>query len=108
MHHKYVVRDGSDVWTGSTNWSDDSWSREENVIVVVHSDELAARYTEDFEQLWETESVEKSGFVEPNPIRVGDAKVRAWFSPGHGEALATRIAHRIAKVEDGAFGSARP
>jgi len=97
MHHKYVVRDGSDVWTGSTNWSDDSWSREENVIVVVHSEELAARYTEDFEQLWETESVEQSGFVEPNPIRVGDAKVRAWFSPGHGEALATRIAHRIAR-----------
>ena len=99
MHHKYVVRDGADVWTGSTNWSDDSWSREENVIIVVHSDQLAARYTEDFEQLWETESVEKSGFVEPNPIRVGDAKVRAWFSPGHGEALATRIAHRIAKAK---------
>jgi phosphatidylserine/phosphatidylglycerophosphate/cardiolipin synthase-like enzyme len=97
MHHKYVVRDGADVWTGSTNWSDDSWSREENVIVVVHSAEVAARYTEDFEQLWETESVEQSGFVEPNPVRVGDAKVRAWFSPGHGEALATRIAHRIAR-----------
>jgi phosphatidylserine/phosphatidylglycerophosphate/cardiolipin synthase-like enzyme len=97
MHHKYVVRDGTDVWTGSTNWSDDSWSREENVIAVVHSNELAARYTEDFEQLWETESVQQSGFVEPNPVRVGDAKVRAWFSPGHGEALATRIAHRIAR-----------
>ena len=97
MHHKYVVRDGADVWTGSTNWSDDSWSREENVIIVVHSDQLAARYTEDFEQLWETESVEQSGFVEPNPVRVGNAKVRAWFSPGHGEALATRIAHRIAR-----------
>ena len=70
MHHKYVVRDGADVWTGSTNWSDDSWSREENVIVVVHSAEVAARYTEDFEQLWETESVEQSGLVEPNPVRV--------------------------------------
>ena len=97
MHHKYVVRDGAHVWSGSTNWSDDSWSRQENVIAVVHSEELAARYTEDFEQLWTTESVEQSGFVEPNPIRVGEAKVRAWFSPGHGEALATRIAHRIAK-----------
>ena len=97
MHHKYVVRDGADVWTGSTNWTDDSWSREENVIVVVHSADVADRYTEDFDQIWETEIVEQTGFVEPNPIRVGDAKVRAWFSPGHGEALATRIAHRIAK-----------
>src|SRR5262245_44243785 len=97
MHHKYVVRDGAEVWTGSTNWTDDSWSREENVIVIVHSAGVAERYTEDFEQLWETESVVQSGFVEPNPVRVGDAKVRAWFSPGHGEALATRIAHRIAR-----------
>jgi phosphatidylserine/phosphatidylglycerophosphate/cardiolipin synthase-like enzyme len=97
MHHKYVVRDRADVWTGSTNWTDDSWSREENVIVVVHSREVAERYTEDFDQIWETEIVEQTGFVEPDPIRVGDAKVRAWFSPGHGEALATRIAHRIAK-----------
>src|SRR5581483_5142632 len=29
MHHKYVVRDGTDVWTGSMNWTDDSWSRQE-------------------------------------------------------------------------------
>ena len=23
MHHKYVVRDGESVWTGSANWTDD-------------------------------------------------------------------------------------
>ena len=37
MHHKYVVRDGEAVLTGSTNWTDDSWSRQENVIVTVAS-----------------------------------------------------------------------
>ena len=99
MHHKYVVRDGEDVWTGSTNWTDDSWTREENVIAVIHSGEVSDRYTTDFEQLWKTGIVAESGFVEPNPIRVGEARVRAWFSPGHGEALATRIAHRIAKAK---------
>ena len=35
MHHKFVVRDAADVWSGSTNWTDDSWSRQENVIVRV-------------------------------------------------------------------------
>ena len=27
MHHKYVIRDSRAVWTGSTNWTDDAWSR---------------------------------------------------------------------------------
>jgi phosphatidylserine/phosphatidylglycerophosphate/cardiolipin synthase-like enzyme len=99
MHHKYVVRDGEQVWTGSTNWTDDSWSREENVIAVVRSEQVARNYTEDFEQLWKTGIVAESGFVEPDPVHVGDARVRAWFSPGHGEALATRLAHRIARAK---------
>ncbi len=37
MHHKYAVRDGAAVWTGSTNWTVDSWEREENVLVAVES-----------------------------------------------------------------------
>jgi phosphatidylserine/phosphatidylglycerophosphate/cardiolipin synthase-like enzyme len=99
MHHKYVVRDGEVVFTGSTNWTDDSWSREENVIAVVQSDGLAHAYATDFEQLWSTGNVAESGFVDPNPIRVEGKRVRAWFSPGHGEAMATRIAHRIKRAK---------
>jgi phosphatidylserine/phosphatidylglycerophosphate/cardiolipin synthase-like enzyme len=98
MHHKYAIRDRDTVWTGSTNWTDDSWTRCENIIVIVESPGIAAAYTTDFEQLWVTGSVEQSGFVDPNPIDVGGHRVRAWFSPGHGEALATRIAHRIKRA----------
>ena len=43
MHHKYVVRDGETVWTGSMNWTDDSFTRQENVVAVVRSTPLAAR-----------------------------------------------------------------
>src|SRR5207248_11300162 len=60
MHHKFVIRDGSTVWCGSTNWTDDSWEREENVIVTVDSAAVASNYTTDFEQLWTTRDVEKS------------------------------------------------
>ena len=42
MHHKFAVRDGSSVWTGSTNWTDDSCTRCENIIVVVESEPVAA------------------------------------------------------------------
>jgi phosphatidylserine/phosphatidylglycerophosphate/cardiolipin synthase-like enzyme len=95
MHHKYVIRDGTSVWTGSTNWTDDSWSREENVIAVVDSTEIAGRYAQDFEQLWRRKQVRGSGKVSPSPA----ASIRAWFSPKRGQRLAQRIAHAIACAE---------
>ena len=99
MHHKYVVRDGASLWTGSTNWTNDSWTREENVILTVDSAELAARYAADFEQLWTTREVRKSGKVDTAPVQVGDATVRAWFCPGRGEKLAHRIAKAIGTAQ---------
>jgi phosphatidylserine/phosphatidylglycerophosphate/cardiolipin synthase-like enzyme len=55
MHHKYAIRDGRAVWTGSLNWTDDSWSRQENVVVVAESPQLAHAFTLNFEELWEGE-----------------------------------------------------
>ncbi len=99
MHHKYVVRDRTTVWTGSANWTDDSWSRQENVIVTVDSPKLANAFTANFEELWSTGAVELSGFEQPIPVEVGGVPVRAWFTPGHGEALSRRIASRIRRAK---------
>jgi phosphatidylserine/phosphatidylglycerophosphate/cardiolipin synthase-like enzyme len=95
MHHKYVVRDGSAVWTGSTNWTDDSFSRQENVVVTVASEELAKAFALDFDGLWQDGDVERSGFVEPRPVEVDAIKVRPWFTPGFADALTHRIAKKI-------------
>jgi phosphatidylserine/phosphatidylglycerophosphate/cardiolipin synthase-like enzyme len=91
MHHKYVVRDSTDVWTGSLNWTNDSWTRQENVVAIVHSEAIAKAYRIDFDQLLSTHDVEKTGFVDPR----WDDGVRAWFTPGHGEDLSSRIAKII-------------
>ncbi|HLX31427.1 MAG TPA: phosphatidylserine/phosphatidylglycerophosphate/cardiolipin synthase family protein [Gaiellaceae bacterium] len=96
MHHKYVVRDSAAVWSGSTNWTHDSWTREENVIVTVDSATVAARYLEDFEQLWATRTVSHSGKVDTAPV---DHGVRTWFCPGRGEKLAHRIAKAIGSAQ---------
>ena len=98
MHHKFVVRDGSAVWTGSTNWTDDSWSRQENVIVTIDSREVSYAYVLAFEQLWESGRVAHSGRVDPRPEEVGTASVRAWFCPENGEALSHRVAKHIGKA----------
>ena len=100
MHHKFVVRDRDTVWTGSMNWTDDSWSRQENVVVTVASEELARAFTLDFEELWERGDVERSGFVEPRPVEVdGDVPVRPWFTPGFADALTHRIAKKIGHAQ---------
>ena len=95
MHHKYVIRDGTSLWTGSTNWTADSWTREENVVVTLDSPALAALYLADFEQLWTTRDVSQTGRLQTAPVD----GIRAWFCPGRGN----KLAHRIAK----AIGSAR-
>src|SRR5262249_23191378 len=99
MHHKFVVRDGETVWTGSLNWTDDSWSRQENVIVAVDSAELATRFTKDFEQLWKAENVEETGRVDPSAIEVDGVEVRVWFTPTYGEDLSHRIANAIGRAQ---------
>jgi phosphatidylserine/phosphatidylglycerophosphate/cardiolipin synthase-like enzyme len=91
MHHKYVVRDGEAVWTGSMNWTLDSFTRQENVVATLGSPAVAAAFTRNFEQLWETRRVGDSGDFDSAPAD----GVRPWFCPGRGPELSHRIAKRI-------------
>jgi phosphatidylserine/phosphatidylglycerophosphate/cardiolipin synthase-like enzyme len=104
MHHKYVVVDAgtprASVWTGSTNWTDDSWTREENVLVRLDDPGVAGLYRADFEELWSTRSVRRSGhaapvWFAPEP----DLRVRPYFTPGRAAKLVHEIAQRIATAE---------
>jgi phosphatidylserine/phosphatidylglycerophosphate/cardiolipin synthase-like enzyme len=101
MHHKYAVRDAgtgaASVWTGSTNWTTDSWTREENVVLRLDDPGVVESYRADFEELWETRTVRRSGrqtptWFEPEP----GLRVRAFFTPGRAEKLVHEIAQRIA------------
>jgi phosphatidylserine/phosphatidylglycerophosphate/cardiolipin synthase-like enzyme len=99
MHHKYAIRDDQAVWTGSANWTVDSWTRQENVLAIVEDPRIAAQFHANFEELWRDQDVGRSGRIQPEPVDVGGAQVTAWFTPGQGE----RLSHRIAS----ALGAAR-
>ena len=78
MHHKFVVRDGEAVWTGSANWTLDSWTRQENVLATVADANVAHAYARVFDELWEQGVIGSSGsFDTLGPIR-------PWFCPGRG------------------------
>jgi phosphatidylserine/phosphatidylglycerophosphate/cardiolipin synthase-like enzyme len=98
MHHKFVVRDHRDVWSGSTNWTADSWSKQENVIVrVVGATEVANSFSVTFDQLWKSGTVEGTG-AQPRPVDVAGSLVRPWFCPEYGDALSHRVAKYLGKA----------
>lgn len=96
MHHKYAVRDGAAVWTGSANWTLDAWSRQENVLATVEHPVIGAAYARNFEELWRHRDVDRTGDWDMGTP--GPPAVRAWFTPGRGPELSQRIAKRLGQA----------
>src|SRR5262249_34053396 len=106
MHSKYVVRDiglpSAAVWTGSTNFTDASWTLQENNILQVTSPQLAAYYARDFADLWGAGDIGESGSFDTQPVSLtyaaAPATVHVLFSPGRGPAIDFDIAHHVARA----------
>src|SRR5437764_13568154 len=84
MHNKFIVRDRTSIWTGSTNMTDDAFTLMENNILEIDSPALASSYVRDFEQLWEKENFERTGNIHtasvPLTFSGQPASVRVMFS----------------------------
>jgi phosphatidylserine/phosphatidylglycerophosphate/cardiolipin synthase-like enzyme len=82
------------------NWTEDSWTRQENVVVrALGSEPLAFAFGLAFDELWNDPVVAHAGEVEPRPVEVpAGITVRPWFTPGHGEALSHRVAKHIGRA----------
>ena len=89
------------------NWTADSWTREENVILTVDSGELAARYAVDFDQLWTQRDVRRSGKVDSSPIVVDGVSVRHGSVPA-GATSSPTGSRRRSERRHGGCGSRRP
>lgn len=107
MHNKYIVRDGNtpqaQVWTGSTNFTDDAWQLMENNILEIASPQLAGYYLQDFEQLWASGLLDNTGNIntEPLALRIENrpATVQVLFSPGCGDAIDRDVATRVSQAQ---------
>jgi len=98
MHHKYIIRDAGTpqaaVWTGSTNFTDDAWTLQENNIVRIDSPELALYYQTDFEELWQRGDIATTGQRDSGQVQVDGNSIDVAFAPGDGP----RIDHAIARL----------
>jgi phosphatidylserine/phosphatidylglycerophosphate/cardiolipin synthase-like enzyme len=100
MHNKYIVRDaastGAAVLMGSANFTNDSWGLQENNVLRLTSQPLAAHYAEDFAALWSRgKIVETTGSGDGGTADIGDAKLTVAFTPGDSAAALKEIVGAI-------------
>jgi phosphatidylserine/phosphatidylglycerophosphate/cardiolipin synthase-like enzyme len=98
MHHKFAVRDGEEIWTGSWNLTTGDTYRLNNNAVHLRSPELARVFTQEFEKMFVQK---KFGGSKPKgavaePVQVGDLKVQVLFAPEDG--VAQKVAERISQA----------
>ncbi|MBV9595027.1 MAG: hypothetical protein JO147_14665 [Actinobacteria bacterium] len=106
MHSKYIARDAaakssrSAIWTGSTNFTDDAWTRQENNIVTVSSAQVATGYSLDFEQLWKAGSIRQTGSGDGGRVDLGPASLGWDFAPGGGSTIDAGLAAAVRAATD--------
>jgi phosphatidylserine/phosphatidylglycerophosphate/cardiolipin synthase-like enzyme len=52
LHHKLAVIDGKTVITGSFNWSPSAAHQNDEVLLLIHSEQVAAHFTREMDRLW--------------------------------------------------------
>ncbi len=102
MHSKYVIRDAGTanaaVLTGTTNFTDDSWTFEENTILQIQSPDLAKYYETDFQELWASGDIDSSGANDFGTVNVDGVSMDVAFSPGEGPMIDQHVAQLIASA----------
>jgi phosphatidylserine/phosphatidylglycerophosphate/cardiolipin synthase-like enzyme len=92
MHHKFVVLDGSSVWTGSMNFTRNDAYRNDNVVIHITSVRLAENYAHEFEEMFSARTFgPRSPADTPHPLVTLDGtRVASYFSPDDGVAAHVR------------------
>jgi cardiolipin hydrolase len=54
MHHKFAIIDESVIVTGSFNWTTQAVKNNQENILFYENKELASRYIEEYNKLWES------------------------------------------------------
>jgi phosphatidylserine/phosphatidylglycerophosphate/cardiolipin synthase-like enzyme len=101
MHNKYILRDAASdaaaIFTGSTNYSNDSWGLQDNNLICLRSRPLASYYVEDFNEIWvRGKIVDTTGHRDRGTVRLNGVPVTVTFTPGDSPAVLQETVGAIA------------
>jgi phosphatidylserine/phosphatidylglycerophosphate/cardiolipin synthase-like enzyme len=105
MHNKYILRDvdtpDAAVFTGSSNYTNDSWGLQDNNLLFLRSQQLASYYEKDFTDLWSRgKIVDSTGYRDAGTVRLNDVPVTIAFTPGESPTVLKEIIGAIAGARD--------
>jgi phosphatidylserine/phosphatidylglycerophosphate/cardiolipin synthase-like enzyme len=85
FHQKFIVRDGSAVLTGSTNFTDTGTSRNLNPLVIVRSRKVANLYSREYREIQQGHFGKLNEGHDPKPadVEVSNVPIRVAFAPDH-------------------------
>lgn len=88
MHHKFIIIDRSQVWTGSMNYTAGSAYRDNNNLVCIRSTAVAEDYQREFDEMFiEDRFGPDSRPDTPRPrLTLDGTSVEVYFSPDDGAA----------------------
>jgi phosphatidylserine/phosphatidylglycerophosphate/cardiolipin synthase-like enzyme len=83
MHNKFVVIDGSEVWTGSMNFTDSGAYEDNNNLIHIGSVKLAQDYTKEFNEMFVNDKFGPDVIpATPNPrVTIDGTPIDVYFSP---------------------------
>jgi phosphatidylserine/phosphatidylglycerophosphate/cardiolipin synthase-like enzyme len=105
MHNKYILRDvdsaDAAVFTGSSNYTNDSWGLQDNNLLCLRSQQLASYYAKDFTDLWSHgKIVDSTGYRDTGTVRLNDVPVTIAFTPGESPTVLKEIVGAIAAARN--------
>jgi phosphatidylserine/phosphatidylglycerophosphate/cardiolipin synthase-like enzyme len=104
MHSKYVIRDGhtknASVLMGSTNFTDDAWTRQDNNVLIFDSPQLCTYYETDFNELWASGNIYNTGVNDFGTVSQDGMNVDIAFSPGEGKRVDSEITDLILNAQN--------
>src|SRR5258708_5641696 len=100
MHNKYIIRDADSadaaVFTGSSNYTNDSWGLQDNNLLCLRSPQLASYYVKDFADLWSRgKIIDSTGHGDTGIVLLNGVPVTIAFTPGESPAVLKEIVAAI-------------
>jgi phosphatidylserine/phosphatidylglycerophosphate/cardiolipin synthase-like enzyme len=98
FHQKFIIRDGSALLTGSTNFTDTGTGNNFNHLIIIRHEDVADIYRDEFKEIMQGHfgKLDEGHDPAPDVVRVSEVPIKILFAPDHNPEM--EIMKQMAKA----------